>query len=115
MKKILKLKGRLNKIDSQYKKLEVLYPAESIDTFTKDFLTKYYHTGNSPLFQNGFYVKYSNTSIFYIDKVGSIPTEMNNLVDKEVQLIVELKHYNFYIQKKRINGWNLTLLDMKPL
>ncbi len=115
MKKILTLKGYLNKIDYQNKKLEVLFPAESIDSFTKDFLTKYYHSGNTPLFQNGYYVKYSNTSIFYMDKTESSPTQMNNLIDKEVVLKVELKHYNFFSQKKRISGWNLNLLSMSPL
>ncbi len=115
MKKVFTLKGYLNKIDSQSKKIEVLFPAESIDSFTKDFLTKYYHSGKSPLFQNGYHVKYSDTSIFYIDKSESSLTQMNNLLDKEVVLKVELKHYNFFIQKKRINGWNLNLISMSPL
>lgn len=115
MKKTLTLKGVFNKIDFQNKKLEVLFPPESIDTFTKDFLTKYYHTGNSPLIQNGYIVKFTNTSIFYSDKNESFPTTMNNLLDKEISIQVELKHYNFFVGKKRISGWNLNLISMKPL
>ena len=115
MKKEFILRGLVNKIDIVNKKLEVLYPPEAIDTFTRTFLIGYFPNRNTPLSPNGYSVKYSNHSVAYADKQNNYPILIDNLLDKEVEMQVEIKHYNFASGKKRIIGWNINLRSIHPL
>lgn len=119
--KIITLRAYFYKCDDKYKKTTMLFIDNEKEAFTKSFLTRLY----SPFQTNPinkdlseFYVKFDDLkSLAYLDKAKVVRTPIQALLDKHVEISVKISHYNFVDKKtgKKIIGWNMFLLDVKPI
>ena len=98
------------------KKLTMLFMDDEVESFTKQFLTKYYSNAqNNPIRSQEFYVNFDpKKSICYLDKADQIIVPIEQLLNKFVLMTVYIKHYNFTSNGKKIIGWNINLLSIKP-
>ncbi len=108
-----KLRGLVHKYDDKYVTLYIL--ADEIAFDTNKFLKTYYTGQNKTITKVTYKVKLNSKSLFHLDKVGQIPTTPNELLEKVVELNVNVKHYNFTYAGEKIIGWNMTLLEMHPI
>lgn len=99
------------------KKLTMLFMDDDIETFTKQFLTKYYSNAqNNPIRNQEFYVKFDQKkSICYLDKADQIIIPIEELLNKFVEMTIYIKHYNFISNGRKVIGWNINLINMRPL
>lgn len=115
--KIYTIKAYFQKYDEINKKMTLLFLDDEIEPFTKSFLTKYYSSAqNNPVKYNEFYVKIdARKSICYLDKASQIIVPIQDNLDKVVIMDITIKHYNFTNNfGKKIIGWNIHLINMKP-
>lgn len=114
-KKILQVKGYYKSIDTNYKKLTLLFLDDEIDD-TRNILQRFYSDKhNNPIRHNEFTVKFDTKSKCFIDKSDMSQVPLLDLVDQTVILQVYIKHYNFTDKTgKKISGWNINLIKMNP-
>lgn len=109
------IKAYYESYDTERNKLIMLFLDDEVDSFTKSFLTKYYSSSQyNPVHNNKFDIKYTKKSIGYSDKSKQAILSIHNLVDQMVCMTVYISHYNFNSNGKRIVGWNINLVDIRP-
>lgn len=113
--KEITLRGYFYKCDDKYKKLTIIFQDES----TQQFLMKSYseHQKN-PIYNNEFYVKFDPIKSFsFLDRNCEVVTPIQALLDKNVEMKVKINHYSFVdkFTKKKVIGWNINLVNIKPL
>lgn len=117
IKKEIVLKGYFKCYDEVTKKLTIAFLDESIEPFTKSFLSRHYsYMQNNPMSTQQFYVKFNlQYSMCYLDKLKQIRVPLQKLLEQIVTITVYVKHYNFVSNGKKIQGWNLNLLQIIPV
>ena len=118
IKKEITLTAYFKQYDENNKKLTMLFLDDEIEPFTKSFLTKYYDTAqNNPIKDNEFYIKFDlRKSVCFLDKGYQIIVPVQDMLDKIVCMTVAIRNYNFTNNMgKKIIGWNIHLLTMKPV
>ena len=112
MKKItLNFKGLLKK--NYDGKLTFLF----IDDFTKDFLNNHCKwLGNKPFNDFEFYVKYDPFKArCFLNKSEHDIISIEHFIDARVQMEVDVNHYSFTSNGKKITGWTINLRVLKPI
>ncbi|MGL5935432.1 MAG: hypothetical protein ACRCZI_07390 [Cetobacterium sp.] len=110
------IKGYFHKCDDKYKKLTMIF---NNDEFTKSLLMRHYSEYHrNPVDNNEFYVKYDPIKTHaFLDKNNSVFTPIQALIDRHVEMTINIKHYSFVDNKsgKKIIGWNINLINIRPI
>jgi hypothetical protein len=111
------IKAYFKSFDQNGKKLHMSFLNDEVDSFTRTFLYSYYSTAQTnPIKHDEFYIKYDKNSLFFLDKAKTHLMEPINLVETQVNMSIQIKHYNFINQQgKKIIGWNIYLRSMYPI
>lgn len=113
IKKEIKLKAYFRNYDAVTKKLTMLFLDDVTEPFTRSFLTQYYNAAqNNPVESQQFYVKFSQYSMCYADKAKQARVPLQDLLQHVVSITIYIKHYNFMSAGKKIQGWNINLLNI---
>jgi|SRR6476661_6002515 len=116
LRKELKIYGIVK--SSYDNKITLLFIDEPQNTYDTKFKLNKYHSANqiNPIKYQEYYVILNNKSKIFLDKVGIVAANISELIDRTVEMHVYIKHYNFTNHYgKKIMGWNINLISMKPI